>query len=188
MKEYISSGHRIYNIYNVHICSYMHEETHYGWRPDRALRLTMAEEQTVKKNKINEHTAIHMYICTYIWCEVMPPQEKGVGAGQGSVCVFLLAILFERSEFLIDTSPKKSLHACTRARVHACSTSLGLSVWYYVPYTYVSHISSAPKIRICRYVCTRATSPPPPKKTESPAQAQRATHAPRTSHCTASCV
>ena len=80
----------------------------------------------------------------------MPPQEKGVGAGQGSVCVFLLAILFERSEFLIDTSPKKSLHACTRARVHACSTSLGLSVWYYVPYTYVSHISSAPYVpRVC---------------------------------------
>ena len=44
----------------------MHEETHFGWPPDRALRLTMAEEQTVKKNKINEHTAIHMYICTYI--------------------------------------------------------------------------------------------------------------------------
>ena len=72
--------------------------------------------------------------------------------------------------------------------VHACSTSLGLSVWYYVPHTYVSHISSAPKIRICRYVCTRATSPPPPKKTESPAQAQGATHAQRDSHCTARCV
>ena len=56
------------------------------------------------------------------------------------------------------------MHACTRARVHACSTSLGLSVWYYVPHTYVSHISSAPKIRICRYVCTRATSPPPKKE------------------------
>ena len=58
-------------------------------------------------------------------------------------------ILFERSEFLIDTSQKKSLRVCTRtrARVHACSTSLGLSVSYYVPHTYVSHISSAPKIR-----------------------------------------
>ena len=33
--------------------------------------------------------------------------------------------------------------------MHACSTSLGLSVWYYVPYTYVSHISSAPKIVCC---------------------------------------
>ena len=73
-------------------------------------------------------------------------------------------LLFERSEFLIDTSQKKSLRVCTRARVHACSTSLGLSVWYYVPHTYVSHISSAPKIRLCRYVCTRATSPPPKKK------------------------
>ena len=72
-----------------------------------------------------------------------------------------LTVLFERSEFLIDTSQKKSLHACTRARVHACSTSLGLSVWYYVPYTYVSHISSAPKIRICRYVCLLYTSPSP---------------------------
>ena len=30
-----------------------------------------------------------------------------------------------------------------------CSTNLGLSVWYYVPYTYVSHISSAPKIVCC---------------------------------------
>ena len=47
------------------------------------------------------------------------------------------------------------MHACTCARVHACSTYLGLSVWYYVPHTYVSHISSAPKIRICRYVCTK---------------------------------
>ena len=29
--------------------------------------------------------------------------------------------LFERSEFLIDTSQKKSLRVCTRARVHACT-------------------------------------------------------------------
>ena len=35
--------------------------------------------------------------------------------------------LFERSEFLIDTSQKKSLRVCTRARVHACSTNLGFS-------------------------------------------------------------
>ena len=63
--------------------------------------------------------------------------------------------------------PKKKVCACavcTRARVHACSTSLGLSVSYYVPHTYVSHISSAPKIRICRYVRTRATSPPQKKE------------------------
>ena len=51
---------------------------------------------------------------------------------------------FERSEFLIDTSQKKSLRVCTRAM---CSTSLGLRVSYYVPHTYVSHISKAPKIR-----------------------------------------
>ena len=31
------------------------------------------------------------------------------------------ALLFERSEFLIDTSQKKSLRVCTRARVHACT-------------------------------------------------------------------
>ena len=54
----------------------------------------------------------------------------------------LYPFLFERSEFLIDTSPKKSLPVCTRARVHACSTNLGFSVLYYVPHTYVSGISS----------------------------------------------
>ena len=57
--------------------------------------------------------------------------------------------------------PKKKVCACARVpecRVHVCS-NLGFSVWYYVPHTYVSRISSAPKIRICRYVCTRATSP-----------------------------
>ena len=47
--------------------------------------------------------------------------------------------LFERSEFLIDTSQKKSLRVCTRAR---SSTSLGLSVSYYVPHTYVSQLGS----------------------------------------------
>ena len=109
-------------------------------------------------------------------------------------------ILFERSEFLIDTSQKKSLRVCTCARVHACSTNLGFNVWYYVQHTwyvrtwyqlvisplpryvYVStyvpgwgtycvphmfvnwceHVfctwhQPAPKIRICRYVCTRDT-------------------------------
>ena len=50
--------------------------------------------------------------------------------------------LFERSEFLIDTSQKKSLRVCTCARVHACSTNIGFSVWYYVPHTYVPGISS----------------------------------------------
>ena len=49
--------------------------------------------------------------------------------------------LFERSEFLIDTSQKKSLRVCTCARVHVCN-NLGFSVWYYVPHTYVPGISS----------------------------------------------
>ena len=35
--------------------------------------------------------------------------------------------LFERSEFLIDTSQKKSLRVCTCARVHV-SNNLGFSV------------------------------------------------------------
>ena len=39
-----------------------------------------------------------------------------------------LSKLFERSEFLIDTSQKKSLRVCLCARVHACSTNLGFSV------------------------------------------------------------
>ena len=59
-------------------------------------------------------------------------------------------LLFERSEFLIDTSQKKSLRVCT------CQIILVL--------VYVSRISSAPKIRICRYVCTTATSPPQKKE------------------------
>ena len=37
------------------------------------------------------------------------------------------ARLFERSEFLIDTSQKKSLRVCTCARVHV-SNNLGFSV------------------------------------------------------------
>ena len=53
-------------------------------------------------------------------------------------------LLFERSEFLIDTSPKKSLRVCTRAVCTrgVCTTSLGLSVSYYVPHTYVSQLGS----------------------------------------------
>ena len=52
-------------------------------------------------------------------------------------------ILFERSEFLIDTSQKKGLRVCPCARVHVCSTNnLGFSEWYYVPHTYVPGISS----------------------------------------------
>ena len=41
---------------------------------------------------------------------------------------FQCFILFERSEFLIDTSPKNILRVCPCARVHACSTNLGFSV------------------------------------------------------------
>ena len=58
-------------------------------------------------------------------------------------------LLFERSEFLIDTSQKKSLRVCTRAVCTraactraVCTTSLGLSVSYYVPHTYVSQLGS----------------------------------------------
>ena len=57
-------------------------------------------------------------------------------------------VLFERSEFLIDTSQKKRQRVCPcarvpRARVHVCSTNnLGFSVWCYVPHTYVPGISS----------------------------------------------
>ena len=36
--------------------------------------------------------------------------------------------LFERSEFLIDTSQKKKSARVPCARVHACSTSLGFSI------------------------------------------------------------
>ena len=59
-----------------------------------------------------------------------------------SIVLVFDIFLFERSEFLIDTSQKKSLRVCTCARVHACSTNLGFSVWYYVPHTYVPGISS----------------------------------------------
>ena len=71
---------------------------------------------------------------------------------------FIPHSLFERSEFLIDTSQKKSLRVCTCARVPVCTCQIILVL------VYVSRISSAPKIRICRYVCTRATSPPPKKE------------------------
>ena len=42
--------------------------------------------------------------------------------------------LFERSEFLIDTSQKK---VCACARVHVCSTNLGFSVGYVLCASYV---------------------------------------------------
>ena len=71
-------------------------------------------------------------------------------------------IYFERSEFLIDTSPKKSLRVCTRARVPCVRLLLVLvcRIMYHIR----TYLSSAPKIRICRYVCTRATSPPQKKE------------------------
>ena len=53
----------------------------------------------------------------------------------------MFCFLFERSEFLIDTCPKKSLRVCPCARVPACRVhvcnNLGFSVWYNVPHTYV---------------------------------------------------
>ena len=59
-----------------------------------------------------------------------------------SICLFHfhfhLHFLFERSEFLIDSSQKK-VCACARVPVclvHVCN-NLGFSVWYYVPHTYV---------------------------------------------------
>ena len=38
--------------------------------------------------------------------------------------------------------PKKKSVRLPSARVYACSTNLGSSVWYYVPHTYVPRISS----------------------------------------------
>ena len=63
---------------------------------------------------------------------------------EGTIPTMHLLFLFERSEFLIDTSQKKSLRVCTRAVCTRamCSTSLGLSVSYYVPHTYVSQLGS----------------------------------------------
>ena len=40
-----------------------------------------------------------------------------ISSGSGTTPLFLLFILFERSEFLIDTSQKKSLRVCTRVRL-----------------------------------------------------------------------
>ena len=112
----------------------------------------------------------YVYVETYV--PGLHPRPPKKNRRPSKEYVERVLILFERSEFPIDTSQKKSLrvctcarvHVCTCARVHACSNNLDFSVWYYVPHTYVSRISSAPKIRICRYVCTRATSPPPKKE------------------------
>ena len=54
----------------------------------------------------------------------------------GAIARHSKAHIIERSEFLIDTSQKKSLRVCTCARVHACSTNLGFNVWYYVQHTW----------------------------------------------------
>ena len=75
------------------------------------------------------------WTCWAAWRKV--PKKNSLAAAKKTSKIF-----FERSEFLIDTSQKKSLRVCTRARVHACSTSLGLSVSYYVPHTYVSQLGS----------------------------------------------
>ena len=60
--------------------------------------------------------------------------------------------------------PKKKV--CTRAvcRVHVCTRAIILVLVCRIMYHIRTYLSSAPKIRICRYVCTRATSPPPKKK------------------------
>ena len=60
----------------------------------------------------------------------------------------------EASFYLIH--PPKKVCACARVPVCPCQIILVL--------VYVSRISSALKIRICRYVCTRATSPPQKKE------------------------
>ena len=61
--------------------------------------------------------------------------------------------------------PKKIVCAC--APVHVCTRVrlilvLVCGIMYHI--RIYSRISSAPKIRVCRYVCTRATSPPPKKQ------------------------
>ena len=58
----------------------------------------------------------------FIYFELTPPT-----ASSRPPCLMYLSIsnLFERSEFLIDTSQKKSLRACARA---VCSSNLGFSV------------------------------------------------------------
>ena len=43
------------------------------------------------------------------------------GRGRRAAVGFYRSVLFERSEFLIDTSEKKSLRVCTCARVHVCT-------------------------------------------------------------------
>ena len=53
------------------------------------------------------------------------------------------------------------MHAC---RVHVCTRAIILVLVCRIMYHIRTYLSSAPKIRICRYVCTRATSPPPKKK------------------------
>ena len=63
---------------------------------------------------------------------------------------------YERSEFLIATSPRKSLRVCACARVRVCSCNLGFSVGYVLCTTYVrtwyQHVCTwyqrATKIRI----------------------------------------
>ena len=49
----------------------------------------------------------------------VPSLPKSSKSGWSSLR--LRKVLFERSEFLIDTSQKKSLRVCTRAHVHACT-------------------------------------------------------------------
>ena len=70
-------------------------------------------------------------------------------------------LLFERSEFLIDTSQKKSLRVCTCARVSLCPCVrlilvLVCGIMYHIrTYLVSARYQPTTKMRICRYVCTR---------------------------------
>ena len=70
----------------------------------------------------------------------------------------VLVSYFERSEFLIDTS-LSTYQGGVRFMYHIRTTWHQLVCTWYEP---------APKIRICRYLCTRASLHPPPKKNRRP--------------------
>ena len=49
--------------------------------------------------------------------QVQQPSKYGMPCSQSYLAGFFSLFLFERSEFLIDTSQKKSLRVCTRVRL-----------------------------------------------------------------------
>ena len=67
-------------------------------------------------------------------------------------------MLFERSEFLIDTSQKKSMRVCTCARVHVCTRVrlilvLVCGIMYHIrTYLVSARYQPATKIRIRMYL------------------------------------